>query len=83
MNERIEKLADEARIKFSAHWAHEGVDTAVITRRDLKEFAELIVQECADTAYQSLYEDRVFDDVPANIRRNVMGAIKQHFGVRS
>jgi hypothetical protein len=48
MNERIQELADEARIKFSSHWAHEGVDTAVITRRDLKEFAELIVRECAE-----------------------------------
>ena len=46
MNERIKELADEARIKFSAHLAHEGVDTAVITRRDLNEFAELIVREC-------------------------------------
>jgi hypothetical protein len=46
MNERIRELADEARIKFSAHWAHQGVDTAVITRLDLKEFAELIVREC-------------------------------------
>jgi hypothetical protein len=48
MNERIRELADEARIKFSAHWAHQGVDTAVITRLDLKEFAELIVRECLD-----------------------------------
>jgi hypothetical protein len=48
MNERIKELADEARIKFSAHLAHEGVDTAVITRRDLNEFAELIVLECAN-----------------------------------
>ena len=51
MNERIRELADEARIKFSAHWAHQGVDTAVITRLDLKEFAELIVRECATLAY--------------------------------
>jgi hypothetical protein len=49
MNERIKELADEARIKFSAHWAHQGVDTAVITRLDLKEFAELIVRECIKT----------------------------------
>jgi hypothetical protein len=48
MNERIKEIADEARIKFSAHLAHEGVDTAVITRRDLNEFAELIVRECAN-----------------------------------
>jgi len=57
MNERIEKLADEARIKFSAHWAHEGVDTAVITRRDLKEFAELIVQECRPWLSDDAFEE--------------------------
>ena len=47
----------------------------------VKKFAELIVRECANTAYQSLYEDRVFDDSPHNIRCNVMDAIKKHFGV--
>jgi hypothetical protein len=71
MNERIEKLADEARIKFSAHWAHEGVDTAVITRRDLKEFAELLIQECADYAEYQL-----------QIGGTNADKIKQHFGVK-
>jgi hypothetical protein len=74
MNERIKELADEARIKFSAHWAHQGVDTAVITRLDLKEFAELIVQECARVA-----SDRVMD-VEGN-DWGVRWAIKNHFGV--
>jgi hypothetical protein len=71
MNERIEKLADEARIKFSAHWAHEGVDTAVITRRDLKEFAELLIQKCADYAEYQL-----------QIGGTNADKIKQHFGVK-
>ena len=57
MNERILELADEAGIKFSAHWAHEGVDTAVIIRRDLKEFAELIVRECMSNLYLHGYDD--------------------------
>jgi hypothetical protein len=58
MNKRIEKLADEARIKFSAHWAHEGVDTAVITRRDLKEFAELILNRVLEMveAHESIFD---------------------------
>jgi hypothetical protein len=86
MNERIKELADEARIKFSAHWAHQGVDTAVITMLDLKEFAELIVRECAElidnkvtiTAAQTYDEVfvAVYDTNFANSKR-----IREHFGV--
>jgi len=72
MNERINGLWWKARIGYN----NQSCDPEVMER-----FAELIVAECADIAYQSLYEDRVFDDVPANIRRNVMDAIKQHFGI--
>jgi len=57
MNERIRELADEARIKFSAHWAHQGVDTAVITRLDLKEFTELIVKECMKESWEEIVAD--------------------------
>ena len=70
MNERILELADEAGIKFSAHWAHEGVDTAVITRRDLKEFAELIVRECI-----AVHEDDYGVDIIGDV-------LKKHFGVK-
>jgi hypothetical protein len=73
MNERIKLLADEARIKFSAHWAHQGVDTAVITRLDLKEFAELIVRECAGVGSRAMYPDSDPDYVGREIRK--------HFGV--
>ena len=86
MNERIKELAGEARIKFSAHWAHRGVDTAVITMLDLKEFAELIVRECAElidnkvtiTAAQTYDEIfvAVYDTNFANSKR-----IREHFGV--
>ena len=86
MNERIKELAGEARIKFSAHWAHQGVDTAVITMLDLKEFAELIVRECAElidnkvtiTAAQTYDEVfvAVYDTNFANSKR-----IREHFGV--
>jgi hypothetical protein len=71
MNERIKELADEARIKFSAHWAHQGVDTAVITRLDLKEFAELIVRECAQVGFD--YADGHCCEISA--------VILEHFGV--
>jgi hypothetical protein len=73
MKDRIKELADEARIKFSAHWAHQGVDTAVITRLDLKEFAELIVQEC-----MKLNRDILCEDDPDYLDK----IYKEHFGVR-
>ena len=71
MNERILELADEARIKFSSHWAYEGVDTAVITRRDLKDFAELIVRECAKIVNSNDCEGSIVGD----------GMLFEHFGV--
>ena len=74
MNERIRELADEARIKFSAHWAHQGVDTAVITRLDLKEFAELIVRECNSKLDNIGVIDR-------DSRTIAMKIISEHFGV--
>lgn len=77
MNARILEMADEAGIKFSAHWAHEGVDTAVIIRRDLKEFAELIVGECAKISLEcGINLNR--EDFRQGIARN----IKEHFGVK-
>jgi hypothetical protein len=78
MNERIKELADEARIKFSSHWAHEGVDTAVITRRDLKEFAELIVRECIWALWTE--ECRTSDLASEEYTRG-SNKIKEHFGV--
>lgn len=45
-----------------------------------QKFAEFIVRECANAAYQSLYEDRIFDDSPHIIRTKVMDDIKKHFG---
>ena len=79
MNERILELADEAGIKFSAHWAHEGVDTAVIIRRDLKEFAELIVRECLDItdAHKKVFQTHQDKSFIEYIKQSV----KQHFGV--
>jgi hypothetical protein len=94
MNERIRELADEARIKFSAHWAHEGVDTAVITRLDLKEFAELIVRECMAQCEQvaedadAMAKSTFVTDVGRMIHEGAWGGAKNcgvqiqtHFGV--
>jgi hypothetical protein len=76
MNERMLELAKQAGLKKD-----HASDREYIGDFDWRLFGDLIVRECADTAYQSLYEDRVFDDVPANIRCNVMDSIKQRFGV--
>jgi hypothetical protein len=82
MNERIRELADEARIKFSAHWAHQGVDTAVITRLDLKEFAELIVREMCQVINADC-ELQYSEGVTTNLGglNQARELIKQHFGV--
>ena len=86
MNERILELADEAGIKFSAHWAHEGVDTAVIIRRDLKEFAELIVRECAELIDNkvTITAAQTYDEVfvaKYDTKEQCAQQIKEHFGV--
>lgn len=80
MNERIRELSKEAWA-----WAEqqEYTDPAKEFSDILEQkFAELIVKACADTAYESLYEDKIFDDSPYNIRCHVMDAIKKHFGVK-
>jgi len=71
MNERIKDLESQCweERKYGPPWF------------DSEKFAELIVRECANAAYQSLYEDRIFDDNPYNIRIKVMDDIKKHFGV--
>ena len=89
MNERIRELKYQAEklawLEHKANCIKNGRDPSMPHANALnmtfEKFAKLIVQECANTAYQSLYEDRVFDDSPNNIRCNVMDAIKKHFGV--
>lgn len=82
MNTRILELADEAGIKFSSHWAHEGVDTAVIVRRDLKEFAELLLEECMTTILKEskwYWDKDEFES--SNAIQNAARRLKEHFGV--
>lgn len=82
MNERIKELADEARIKFSAHWAHRGVDTAVITMLDLKEFAELIVKKFDDILLlQQLDCIGNHDKQSAELIEQIRDKTKTYFGV--
>jgi hypothetical protein len=77
MNERIKELADEARIKFSAHLAHEGVDTAVITRRDLNEFAELLI-----SSVMTEVRDEVQYQFGWTLADIVTEQVKKEFGVK-
>lgn len=78
MNERIKELALQAE-----NYAAEQNDKFGVSYKKTynQKFAELIVRECANAAYQSLYEDRIFDDNPHIIRTRVMDDIKKHFGI--
>ena len=57
MNERIEKLAFEAGLKWKAQPPHytntnNPIDFPVSANRDLEKFAELIVRECVELLRQ-------------------------------
>ena len=69
MNERIEKLAFEAGLKWKAQPPHytntnNPIDFPVSANRDLEKFAELIVRECARTASMfSVENKRIHPDI--------------------
>ena len=65
MNERIKKLAEQA-----GYYIDPDFDI------EFGEFAELIVRECADIAYNKQYKHS-----SAHTRGDCAEAIKQHFGV--
>ena len=69
MNERIKKLKEQAT---SYTW--NGND--VTEELDEQKFAELIVAECGDVAYNAYWEN------PETVRGiHIKEKIKQHFGV--
>ena len=86
MKEQIQKLAEQANIKYGA-----AVDyfyspaTDGVTRQDMEKFAELIVQECVnccdevDRLNKSFIQCYDFD--PQNGPEECIQAIKEHFGV--
>ena len=76
MNERIKELVEQADIKFSAHWQHQGIDTAVIIPSDLKKFAELIIRECSAFVYN--YPEKY---LTRNQAREISMSMEEHFGV--
>ena len=70
MNERINELAEQATtIEY-------GADRGFFLLLDKELFAELIVQECAEIAYNKQYKHSA-----AHTRGDCAEAIKQHFGV--
>ena len=68
MNERIRQLAEQAG------FAYEPSET-------LQKFSQLIVQECADIAYKTSWDDLVHGYGQAVIPLHLHNTIKQHFGV--
>ena len=72
MNERIEKLFEQALEEFKA----ENKYATIIVPNPLKEkFAELIVKECAD-----LFDK---DEMELTLtERTIHNTIKEHFGVK-
>lgn len=80
MNEQIKELVAEVGIHFSAHYQHQGVDTAVIIPSDLEKFAELIVKECANLCQQEATKEanNVWERTRAACDAQM---IREHFGV--
>ena len=86
MNERIEKLAFEAGLKWKAQPPHytntnNPIDFPVSANRDLEKFAELIVRECAQAFEAEVDTWKQMDPYQGSIKRQGAKAIKQHFGV--
>ena len=77
MNERIKQLALNAGIGFTL-WDDSGramIDNYTPEER-LTKFAELIVRECGDIAYNGYWDN------PETVRGiHIKEKIKQHFGV--
>ena len=82
MNERIKELANQAGFPDWWIFPNEPERNNGEAASMVEKFAELIVRDCANAAYQSLYDDRAFDCSAHYIRCNVMDAIKDHFGVK-
>jgi hypothetical protein len=80
MNERIRKLAEQAGLKQRI-WNSLGKELPMWQEDPdnpgLEKFAELIVAECGDVAYNAYWEN------PETVRGiHIKEKIKQHFGVK-
>ena len=96
MNERIEKLAEQAGLEFDNDLALEPEPIYYTTQKDLEKFAELIVRECARLNLELSYElagviidteeGIGFDSVCLNTVKQVHNSLAsrqltEHFGV--
>ena len=75
MNERIKELAEQAGLQLGIVIENSTTPVKTITIEQRK-FAELIVRECAEIAYNKQYKHSA-----AHTRGDCAEAIKQHFGV--
>ena len=83
MNERIRELAEQAGV-FAGDFAGAGL-YSIHNKEEVEKFAELIVKECAKTAYlyasdsknYKHYDDLGWDCLPGDLQSH----IKEHFGV--
>ena len=75
MNERIKELAEQAG--FMEAWFSESGDDC---EREIKKFAELIVQECCDVITPYTIKDGVMFDVSTNL--HPIYVLKKHFGIK-
>lgn len=84
MNERIQKLIDQATITNTVK--SEGYMGKSYTRQedyfDKEKFAQLIILECADIAYKTSWDDLVHGYGQAVIPIHLHNTIKEHFGVK-
>jgi hypothetical protein len=71
MNERIKELA-----KVAEYWANTFEDKSRYQEYLMKTFAELIVRECMDIAY-----DHTPNSEECEYKRLIHDKIRQHFGV--
>jgi hypothetical protein len=77
MNKRIEELAKAAGLSIRGHYDESGSTPA-----EIKKFAELIVQECADVCLDRHHTWR-WGNEPDSLSgpRDCAQSIKEHFGV--
>ena len=78
MNERIKELAIQAGFFYEDYkdiWYLEYHNESC--EEEMEKFAELIVRECAEIAYNKQYKHSA-----AHTRGDCAEAIKQHFGVK-
>jgi hypothetical protein len=76
MNERIEKLAEQAVLQANEVFDQKGKDYSGIV---MEKFAELIVRECVNVLDKAQW-DKGEDWICADGTR-IIPQIKQHFGV--